>query len=130
MQRTKGARLSRAQKRFRLAGLAVLASGALTVSLLPAATGAAADDPSSAWGKDAPSFSMPKVQVGPNRPVASEAERTPSTDLAAWRAAQKKRAQGASPTARSAAPSLLTYVPEGQGACRGTGSVISRSRTR
>ncbi|MFI7388033.1 RHS repeat-associated core domain-containing protein [Streptomyces sp. NPDC049813] len=119
MQRTLGARFSRARNRSRTAALAVLASGALTVSLLPAAAGAAAaDDPSSAWGKDAPSFSMPKVQVGPNRPVTSEAERTPSKDVAAWRAAQKERARGGSDTAArsTTAPSLLTYVPEGQGA--------------
>ncbi|MEU6393646.1 RHS repeat-associated core domain-containing protein [Streptomyces sp. NPDC046939] len=61
---------------------------------------------------------MPEVKVGSNRPVASEAERTPTDEVAVWRAAQKKRAQGGTPAAaRSAAdPTLLVYVPEGQGA--------------
>ncbi|WP_353940162.1 RHS repeat-associated core domain-containing protein [Streptomyces sp. HUAS MG91] len=88
----------------------------MTVTLLPATGAAAADDPASAWGKDAPSFNMPEVKVGANEPAASKAERTPSADVAEWRAAQKKRAQGGdAQAARSAAAATTTYVPEGQG---------------
>ncbi|RAJ76903.1 RHS repeat-associated protein [Streptomyces sp. PsTaAH-137] len=116
IQRTTGARLSRARNRSRLAALAVLASGAITVALLPATGAAAADDPASDWGKDAPSFSMPEVKVGANEPAASRAERTPSADVAEWRAGQKKRAQGGdAQAARSAAAATTAYVPEGQG---------------
>ncbi|MFJ9041893.1 DUF6531 domain-containing protein [Streptomyces sp. NPDC102406] len=60
---------------------------------------------------------MPKAQVGPNKTIPSEAERAPSHEVAAWRAAQRQRVDGDdSAAARTAAPSLLTYVPEGQGA--------------
>ncbi|MET7595742.1 RHS repeat-associated core domain-containing protein [Streptomyces sp. NPDC005481] len=90
--------------------------------MLPAAT-ASADDPEpvSAWGKDAPRFTMPEVKVGSNEPVPSKPEKTPSEELQAWRAAQKEHAT--KPTApgqkgsRSAArdAGALSLVPEGQG---------------
>ncbi|MEU6846340.1 RHS repeat-associated core domain-containing protein [Streptomyces sp. NPDC046716] len=61
---------------------------------------------------------MPKVQVGATKPAAPQAERTPSDEVAAWREAQKKRAQSGSSTAaaRSAIAATTSYVPEGQGA--------------
>ncbi|MFG2595267.1 RHS repeat-associated core domain-containing protein [Streptomyces sp. NPDC048462] len=61
---------------------------------------------------------MPEVKVGSNTPVAAEAEAPVSAEVAAWRAAQKERAEtgtGAGAAARSSA-AVLTYVPEGQGA--------------
>ncbi|AZM56163.1 Wall-associated protein [Streptomyces sp. WAC 01529] len=77
------------------------------------ATGAAAaDEPGSAWGKDAPSFSMPDVKVGSNKPVAPEAERAPSRKVAAWRAQQKKRTEG---DAARSLQEIPAHVPEGQG---------------
>ncbi|MGW6529114.1 RHS repeat-associated core domain-containing protein [Streptomyces venezuelae] len=116
MQRTIGARVSRARKRTSLATAAALTTGALTLSLLPAAGASAADDPGSAWGKDAPTFTMPAVKVGANKPGAPQAERSPSSEVAAWRAQQKKRAaSGEAATARAARATADTYVPEGQG---------------
>lgn len=107
-----GARVSRARTRTSIATAAALATGALTLSLLPAAGTAAADDPDSAWGKDAPSFSMPDVKVGSNKPVAPQAERTPSHEVAAWRAQQKKRTKG---DAARSVQEIPAHVPEGQG---------------
>ncbi|MEU1017199.1 DUF6531 domain-containing protein [Streptomyces sp. NPDC005898] len=112
-QRTVGARVSRARNRTSLATAAALATGALTLSLLPATAAVAADEPGSAWGKDAPSFSMPAVKVGSNKPVAPKAERAPSRRVAAWRAQQKKRAEGS--TARSLQQEIPALVPQGQG---------------
>ncbi|WP_406011206.1 DUF6531 domain-containing protein [Streptomyces sp. NBC_00637] len=91
--------------------------------MLPAAAATAADDPNpvSAWGKDAPRFTMPDVKVGSNEPVPSKAEETPSEELKAWRAAQKEHAtKPAAPAqkgSRSAArdTGALSLVPEGQG---------------
>ncbi|MEV7192689.1 RHS repeat-associated core domain-containing protein [Streptomyces sp. NPDC093510] len=112
-----GARVSRARKRTSLATAAALATGALTLSLLPATGTAAAEEPGSAWGKDAPSFTMPDVKVGTNKPVASQAERTPSDEVAAWRAQQKKRAEGTEPASASSRSvhEIPAHVPEGQG---------------
>ncbi|MEV0123230.1 RHS repeat-associated core domain-containing protein [Streptomyces sp. NPDC050703] len=79
----------------------------------------AADEPGSAWGKDAPSFTMPEVKVGSNEPAKPEAEAEPSEEVARWRAAQQMRAQGGETAtkraARAATPATTTYVPEGQG---------------
>ncbi|MGW7276328.1 RHS repeat-associated core domain-containing protein [Streptomyces sp. NPDC054864] len=58
---------------------------------------------------------MPPVKVGSNDPVAPQAERTPSDEVAAWRAEQKKRAQGGGSTGRSGRAAPSDYVPEGQG---------------
>ncbi len=112
-QRTVGARVSRARNRTSLATAAALATGALTLSLLPATAAVAADEPGSAWGEDAPSFSMPAVKVGSNKPVAPKAERAPSRAVAAWRAQQKKRAEGSTP--RSLQQEIPALVPQGQG---------------
>ncbi|MDQ0946640.1 hypothetical protein QFZ24_000563 [Streptomyces phaeochromogenes] len=106
--------------------MAVIASSALALSMLPAAD-AFADDPqpASAWGKEAPRFTMPEVKVGSTRPVPPEAEKSPSAEVAAWRKAQKERA--AQPARRSGKPGAgsaragaadgdaLAFVPEGQG---------------
>ncbi|MYY80876.1 RHS repeat protein [Streptomyces sp. SID335] len=116
MQRTNGARVSRARKRTGLATAAALATGALTLSLLPATGASAADEPGSAWGKDAPSFSMPPVKVGTNKPTAPQAEAKPSDEVARWRAQQKERARGGkAAAARVAAAEIPPHVPEGQG---------------
>nr|WP_232627224.1 RHS repeat-associated core domain-containing protein [Streptomyces alfalfae] len=60
---------------------------------------------------------MPEVKVGSNEPAKPEAEAKPSEEVARWRAAQQKRAQGGEAAtervARTATPA--TYVPEGQG---------------
>ncbi|ROQ59131.1 RHS repeat-associated protein [Streptomyces sp. 840.1] len=61
---------------------------------------------------------MPEVKVGSNTPVPAEAEAPVSAEVAAWRAAQKERAEtgtGGGDAARSSAV-VQTYVPEGQGA--------------
>ncbi|MFE4215604.1 RHS repeat-associated core domain-containing protein [Streptomyces sp. NPDC056844] len=60
---------------------------------------------------------MPEVQVGSNAPVPTEAEAPVSAEVAAWRAAQKERAEtgsGGGAEARSSA-AVRTYVPEQQG---------------
>ncbi|MEU6765483.1 RHS repeat-associated core domain-containing protein [Streptomyces sp. NPDC046853] len=82
---------------------------------MPAGIAAAADGPGSAWGKDAPAFTMPPVKVGPNKPAAPQAEAKPSEEIAAWRAEQKKRAQGGEDAGRAARAAPSDYVPEGQG---------------
>lgn len=100
-----------------------MVSGALALSMLPAAAATAADDPKpvSAWGKDAPRFTMPDVKVGSNEPVPSKAENTPSAELKAWRAAQKEHATKPTAPARKGSRSAardagaLSLVPEGQG---------------
>ena len=91
--RVLGTPVRRARKRSsRLATMAVIASSALALSMLPAVE-AFADDPkpASAWGKDAPRFTMPEVKVGSTKPVPPEAEKAPTAELAAWRKAQKER---------------------------------------
>ncbi|MEU9366732.1 hypothetical protein AB0D71_18700, partial [Streptomyces avermitilis] len=103
---------------------AVVVSGALALSMLPAATAVAADPgPGSVWGKDAPRFEMPAVKVGSTKPVATQPEREPSKELAAWRQAQKERASKPAPPAAAGKSSgsagrdsgVLSLVPEGQG---------------
>ncbi|MFJ8938802.1 RHS repeat-associated core domain-containing protein [Streptomyces sp. NPDC102365] len=83
---------------------------------------AAADGtPGSVWGKDAPRFTTPEVKVGSTEPVPTKTERTPSAELALWRAAQEQRvgkAAAKTDKARSAKASdaaALAYVPQGQG---------------
>ncbi|MFD0069966.1 hypothetical protein, partial [Streptomyces sp. NPDC127574] len=102
--RAVGAPFWRARKRAtHLAAAAEVTTSALALSLLPAAS-AAADDakPVSAWGKDAPRFTMPEVKVGSTKPVATRPERQPSKGLAAWRKAQKEHAT--KPTRSGTAP--------------------------
>ncbi|MEV7137193.1 RHS repeat-associated core domain-containing protein [Streptomyces tauricus] len=106
--------------------MAVIASSALALSMLPAVE-AFADDPrpGSAWGKDAPRFDMPEVKVGSTKPVPPEAEKLPSAEVAAWRTAQKERATHPVPgtseptsgsgRAGAADGDALAFVPEGQG---------------
>ncbi|MDX6362850.1 MAG: hypothetical protein QOC85_1860, partial [Streptomyces sp.] len=101
-----------------------MVSGALALSMLPAAA-AAQDDPGpgSAWGKDAPRFEMPAVKVGSTKPVATQPEREPSKELAAWRQAQQERVSKPAPSAAAGKSSgsaardagVLSLVPEGQG---------------
>ncbi|MEU7649257.1 RHS repeat-associated core domain-containing protein [Streptomyces huasconensis] len=55
---------------------------------------------------------MPDVKVGSNKPVAPEAERAPSREVAAWRAQQKKRTKG---DAARSLQEIPAHVPEGQG---------------
>ncbi|NKI40789.1 RHS repeat-associated core domain-containing protein [Streptomyces physcomitrii] len=99
--------------------MAVGTSAALSLSLLAAPAVAETGEPGSAWGKDAPRFTVPEVKPGSNEPVASRVEAPVEAEVAAWRAEQKKRAAGQSGgvsargRAADAAPS--TYVPEGQG---------------
>ncbi|MFJ3767239.1 RHS repeat-associated core domain-containing protein [Streptomyces sp. NPDC090082] len=103
----------------RLAALAVITSGTLALSSLPAAAIAAGQEgtpASSAWGGDGSDPVAPKVPVGVNKPIPSEPSAAPSAEEAAWRAAQKQRRDGDGPqkSARSAL-GVLTFVPEGQG---------------
>ncbi|NEB75837.1 RHS repeat-associated core domain-containing protein [Streptomyces sp. SID14478] len=59
---------------------------------------------------------MPQVKVGSNEAPATKAEAAPSLEVAAWRAGQKRRAQGGtSAGTRSAEAADTTYVPQGQG---------------
>ncbi|WP_371674497.1 DUF6531 domain-containing protein [Streptomyces sp. NBC_00289] len=100
----------------------MVASGALALSALPAAS-AVADDtkPTSVWGSDSPDFEMPAVKVGPNRPVKSEPSQNPTDEVyAPWLREQREHATGApSEKAKSrsgaADTSVTSLVPEGQG---------------
>ncbi|MFJ8298267.1 RHS repeat-associated core domain-containing protein [Streptomyces sp. NPDC094447] len=108
------------KKTARLAALAVITSGALALSSLPAATAVAAGQEgtpvSSAWGRDGGEPVLPKVPVGVNKPVPGEPSAAPSEEEATWRAAEKQRRDGGGPqkSARSAL-GVLTFVPDGQG---------------
>ncbi|MFF9428903.1 RHS repeat-associated core domain-containing protein [Streptomyces sp. NPDC014746] len=107
------------KKTARLAALAVITSGALTLSSLPAAAIVAGQEErpaSSAWGGDGSEPVAPEVPVGVNKPIPSEPSAAPSAEESAWRAAQKQRRDGDGPheSARSAL-GVLTFVPEGQG---------------
>ncbi|MFL3865501.1 DUF6531 domain-containing protein [Streptomyces griseobrunneus] len=97
---------------------------ALGASTLPALA-APGEDPASAptavsvWGKKADPESVPPVKVGANRPPANVGESVPSAAEAAWRAAQKERANTGESTSSSAARStaaVRSWVPRGQGA--------------
>ncbi|WP_327187300.1 RHS repeat-associated core domain-containing protein [Streptomyces sp. NBC_01334] len=100
----------------------MVTSGALALSLLPAAS-AAADDtkPTSVWGSVSPEFEMSAVKVGPNRPVKSEPSQNPTDEVyTPWLREQREHAQGTpSEKARSGSTatdaSVLSLVPEGQG---------------
>ncbi|WP_242535348.1 RHS repeat-associated core domain-containing protein [Streptomyces albidoflavus] len=97
--------------------MAALASGALTLTLLPASGAAAADAPGSAWGSDAPKLASPEVKVGETKPVANRAETAPTGERADWRAEQKRRATGTDePASARRAAAASDFVPEGQGA--------------
>ncbi|WP_008406600.1 RHS repeat-associated core domain-containing protein [Streptomyces sp. SM8] len=97
--------------------MAALASGALTLTLLPASGAAAADDPGSAWGSDAPKLASPEVKVGETKPVANRAETAPTGERADWRAEQQRRATGTDePASARRAAAASDFVPEGQGA--------------
>ncbi|MET9935130.1 MULTISPECIES: RHS repeat-associated core domain-containing protein [unclassified Streptomyces] len=108
---------------------------ALTVTL--SGTSALAEPggpgPGSAWGRPDAPLTVPPVLVGTNKPVPNRAEKAPSPEEAAWRAAQKRRARtgeipapaaqnrsartaGQSPASEASTASVLTYVPSGQGA--------------
>ncbi|MEU7283054.1 RHS repeat-associated core domain-containing protein [Streptomyces sp. NPDC045431] len=75
------------------------------------------------WTTPGKAASAPPVPPGVTKAPASVPEAEPSADVAAWRAAQKARATGATGTTTrsAAAPSAVaaaettTYVPEGQG---------------
>ncbi|MBB6437527.1 RHS repeat-associated core domain-containing protein [Streptomyces candidus] len=118
MQKHTHARTQIRARRILTVALAVLALGA---GALPTAMAGPVDPPpmpaSSVWGKDAPKLPIPPVKVGTNKAVAPQPEAAPSKDRAAWRAAQKQRAQS-SQKARLAAPAapLLAEAPKGQGA--------------
>ncbi|MFJ4714027.1 RHS repeat-associated core domain-containing protein [Streptomyces sp. NPDC088785] len=71
MRQIRGVRPRRAEKKLRSAAFAVLASGAVTLSLLPATTSAAAEGPASAWGKDT-HYAIPPVKVGTTTPPANK----------------------------------------------------------
>ncbi|WP_229923748.1 hypothetical protein, partial [Streptomyces candidus] len=81
-------------RRSVVVALSVLALGA---AALPTAMADPVDPPpmpaNSVWGKDDPKLPIPPVKVGTNKAVAAEPEAAPSKDRAAWRAAQKQRAQ-------------------------------------
>ncbi|MFG3315608.1 RHS repeat-associated core domain-containing protein [Streptomyces albidoflavus] len=97
--------------------MAALASGALTLTLLPASGAAAAGDPGSAWGSDAPKLASPEVKVGETKPVANRPEAAPTGERADWRAEQKRRATGDDEAASARRTTATTdFVPEGQGA--------------
>ncbi|MEU2316410.1 DUF6531 domain-containing protein, partial [Streptomyces albidoflavus] len=97
--------------------MAALASGALTLTLLPASVAVAAVDPGSAWGSDAPKLASPEVKVGETRPVANRVEAVPTGERADWRAEQKRRATGTDEAASARRATATTdFVPEGQGA--------------
>ncbi|WP_237500793.1 RHS repeat-associated core domain-containing protein [Streptomyces sp. SID8370] len=97
--------------------MAALASGALTLTLLPASGAAAAGDPGSAWGSDAPKLASPEVKVGETKPVANRPETAPTGERADWRAEQKRRATGGDEAASARRTTATTdFVPEGQGA--------------
>ncbi|MET9445397.1 DUF6531 domain-containing protein, partial [Streptomyces sp. NPDC006610] len=107
--------------------LAVIASIALAVSVLPGAGVAAADDkPVSVWGKNSPDFEMPTVKVGANRPVASERSENPTGEtFLPWQREQRERVKGTADKTASgeqapdrgaaADTSALSIIPEGQG---------------
>ncbi|WP_190012349.1 hypothetical protein, partial [Streptomyces candidus] len=94
MQKHTHARTQIRARRILTVALAVLALGA---GALPTAMAGPVDPPpmpaSSVWGKDAPKLPIPPVKVGTNKAVAPQPEAAPSKDRAAWRAAQKQRAQ-------------------------------------
>ncbi|MGW4904954.1 RHS repeat-associated core domain-containing protein [Streptomyces albidoflavus] len=97
--------------------MAALASGALTLTLLPASGAVAAEDPGSAWGSDAPKLASPEVKVGETKPVANRPETAPTGERADWRAEQKRRATGGDEAATARRATATTgFVPEGQGA--------------
>ncbi|GGY20769.1 hypothetical protein GCM10010358_83500 [Streptomyces minutiscleroticus] len=105
---------------------AVVASGALALSLLPA-TGAVAvadeDKPVSVWGEDSPRFEMPAVKVGSNRPVKNEPAKDPDDSVyLPWLREQQARLKGVTPAGKAAksagaaaGASVTSVVPEGQG---------------
>ncbi|MGW1115452.1 RHS repeat-associated core domain-containing protein [Streptomyces albidoflavus] len=97
--------------------MAALASGALTLTLLPASGAVAAEDPGSAWGSDAPKLASPEVKVGETKPVANRPETAPTGERADWRVEQKRRATGGDEAATARRATATTgFVPEGQGA--------------
>ncbi|MGQ4469546.1 RHS repeat-associated core domain-containing protein [Streptomyces violaceoruber] len=76
-------------------------------------------EPESPWTKPT-KVEAPATPAGSIKPPESEAEAKPSTEVAAWRTAQKARATGEepakSPTSRSvAAAATDDYLPEDQG---------------
>lgn len=120
VSRASGTPFRRARIPGRSTLTAALVVATLGASVLPALAAPAADDPApvSAWGPGGPKAQMPEVKVGSNTPLPAEAEAPVSTEVAAWRAAQKERTEagtGAGAAARSSA-AVRTYVPEGQGA--------------
>ncbi|MGW3455573.1 RHS repeat-associated core domain-containing protein [Streptomyces albidoflavus] len=89
----------------------------MTLTLLPASGAAAAGDPGSAWGSDAPKLASPEVKVGETKPVANRPETAPTGERADWRAEQKRRATGDDEAASARRTTATTdFVPEGQGA--------------
>ncbi len=112
----------RARKRStRLQAPAFVTIVALSASLLAGASAVADEtEPATVWGSDSPDFSMPPVEVGSNRPVASKAATNPTSDaLVPWSRGQRERATGGSGKANASVAAgdaaILSVVPEGQG---------------
>ncbi|MET9800298.1 RHS repeat-associated core domain-containing protein [Streptomyces sp. NPDC006368] len=116
--RASGTPLRRARRSSTYGLVAAVAALSLAVPATPALAAPADPGPSSVWGKSGPRFEVPPVRVGSTKPVANKAQAPASPEVAAWRAAQKKRAGSATPAARKSVMSALStpYRPEGQGA--------------
>ncbi|GAA3143437.1 RHS repeat-associated core domain-containing protein [Streptomyces rectiviolaceus] len=115
--RTTGTRLRRTQISARGSAIAVLVAGALAAGAIPAATAAPndPDKPVSAWGKDRDKAKVPPVKVGKTQAPKLVAQKQPSDEVAAWRAAQKERAGTATGKREKAAKAVAAVVPKGQG---------------
>lgn len=112
----------RARRTHRTALVSAITTAAVVIAAAP---GLAATpkpklpEPESPWTKPT-KVEAPATPAGSIKAPESEAEAKPSTEVAAWRTAQKARATGEepakSPTSRSvAAAATDDYLPEDQG---------------
>ncbi|AIS02400.1 RHS repeat-associated core domain-containing protein [Streptomyces glaucescens] len=110
----------RARRTHRTALVAAITTAALVAAAAP---GLAATprpelpEPESPWTKPT-KVEAPATPAGVTRPAVSQAEAELSSEVQAWRAAQKTRTVGTGEAARTAAVAEAietTYIPEGQG---------------
>ncbi|MFI6434851.1 RHS repeat-associated core domain-containing protein [Streptomyces sp. NPDC050759] len=107
----------RARRSPRIALTAAIATAALVVAAAP---GLAAPyepplpKPESPWTKPT-KVDVPATPAGVTKAPRSEAEAGVSSEVTAWRAAQKARTTGGTATSRTAAAEAVPYLPEGQG---------------